>query len=185
MSVDAYHAGLPEGIRTEVQRRFMNGQLRIVVATIAFGLGLDKSDVRGVVHYSLPRSIEHYVQECGRAGRDGLESICHAFVSKEDYVRLRSFAFSEGLDPPTIWRFLKKVMPDEMEDVDKKKKSNRAFDGTSSRVQNRITLEIGELELLFDVKESILRTILSYIDLESTSSIRIAPGKRTVIVVAK
>ncbi|TPX44388.1 hypothetical protein SeMB42_g04348 [Synchytrium endobioticum] len=166
LSVDAYHAGLAESIRTHVQRRFMTGELRIVVATVAFGLGLDKSDVRGIIHFSLPRSMEHYVQECGRAGRDGLESICHAFVSKEEYVRLRSFAYSEGIDQPTIWRFLKKALPDKVD--------GRAFGGKEKSV-NIHALDIAEMERLFDVKESVLKTILSYIELEPNSPIKIAP----------
>ena len=61
----------------------MTGQLRIVVATVAFGMGLDKSDVRAIIHYNLPRSFESYVQEIGRAGRDGRPSHCHVFLDPE------------------------------------------------------------------------------------------------------
>lgn len=69
--------------RRRVQKRFMAGQLRVVVATVAFGMGLDKSDVRAIIHYNLPRSFESYVQEIGRAGRDGLPSHCHVFLDPE------------------------------------------------------------------------------------------------------
>ena len=75
-----YHAGLSAAQRRSVQNAFMSGRLRIVVATVAFGMGLDKSDVRGVIHYNLPKSFESYVQEIGRAGRDGLEAHCHVFL---------------------------------------------------------------------------------------------------------
>ena len=80
---ECYHAGLSAAQRRRVQKRFMTGQLRVVVATVAFGMGLDKPDVRAIIHYNLPRSFESYVQEIGRAGRDGLPSHCHVFVDPE------------------------------------------------------------------------------------------------------
>ena len=80
---ECYHAGLSAAQRRRVQKRFMTGQLRIVVATVAFGMGLDKSDVRAIIHYNLPRSFESYVQEIGRAGRDGNPSHCHVFLDPE------------------------------------------------------------------------------------------------------
>lgn len=80
---ECYHAGLTAAQRRRVQKRFMTGQLRIVVATVAFGMGLDKSDVRAIIHFNLPRSFESYVQEIGRAGRDGLPSHCHVFLDPE------------------------------------------------------------------------------------------------------
>ncbi|NXQ87623.1 RECQ4 helicase, partial [Nyctibius grandis] len=80
---DAYHAGLSPAERRRVQSSFMSGQLRVVVATVAFGMGLDKSDVRGVVHYNMPKNFESYVQEVGRAGRDGELAHCHLFLDPE------------------------------------------------------------------------------------------------------
>ena len=78
---DCYHAGLSAVQRKQVQADFMSGRLNIVVATVAFGMGINKQDVRAVIHYDLPNSFEAYVQEIGRAGRDGLDAFCHAFIS--------------------------------------------------------------------------------------------------------
>lgn len=82
-SAESYHAGLTAAQRKRVQNAFMSGKLRIVSATVAFGMGLDKSDVRGVIHYNMPKSFESYVQEIGRAGRDGERAECHVFLDPE------------------------------------------------------------------------------------------------------
>ena len=82
-SVDSYHAGMSAGERKRIQLAFMTGRLRIVVATVAFGMGLNKSDVRAIIHYNVPKSFESYVQEIGRAGRDGKPAFCHVFIDKE------------------------------------------------------------------------------------------------------
>lgn len=125
---DSYHAGLSAAERRRVQNNFMSGQLRIVVATVAFGMGLDKSDVRGIIHYNMPKNFESYVQEIGRAGRDGKDAHCHLFLdpNAQDLDELRRHVHADSVDYITVKKLVQRVFPKcKCRDIQKKRDALR------------------------------------------------------------
>ncbi|XP_061360779.1 ATP-dependent DNA helicase Q-like 5 [Gastrolobium bilobum] len=153
----SYHSGITAKERSYVQELFSSNKIRVVVATVAFGMGLDKRDVGAVIHYSLPESLEEYVQEIGRAGRDGRLSYCHLFYDDETYFKLRSLTHSEGVDEYTVNKFLREVFP---------------ADKSSGKICSLIRESASRR---FDMKEEVMLTLLTRLELGDVQYLHLLP----------
>ena len=139
-----YHAGLKDEERGATQEAFMSGETPIVVATIAFGMGIDKSDIRAVYHYNLPKSLENYMQEIGRAGRDGMDSQCHLLACRDDLTVLENFTYGDTPDPESLADLVRWLCAQ----------------------PSHFDLSTYELSQQFDVRPLVLNTLLTYLELE-------------------
>ncbi|KAJ0976977.1 hypothetical protein J5N97_012451 [Dioscorea zingiberensis] len=153
-----YHSSLPARDRSRVQEFFCSNKIRVVVATVAFGMGLDKSDVDAVIHYSLPESLEEYIQKTGRAGRDGRLSFCHLLLDDITYYKLRSLLYSDGVDEYAINKLLCQIFSDGIH-------QNGHFCSLVKESASRI----------FDMKEEVLLTILTQLELGDVQYLQLLP----------
>lgn len=139
-----YHAGMGDEQRATVQDAFMSGEIDIVAATIAFGMGIDKADIRAVYHFNLPKSIENYVQEIGRAGRDGKVSRCELLACADDRLTLTNFVYGDTPSKESLRAFLDALLCNE--DV---------FDVSTY-----------DLSYRFDIRPLVINTALTYLELD-------------------
>lgn len=140
----AYHAGLNDEHRASVQERFMRGEIDIIVATIAFGMGIDKANIRAVYHYNLPKSLENYQQEIGRAGRDGKASHCEMLACADDLIVLQNFVFGDTPTPVALRQLLDHLL----------------------RQGSEFSISHYELSRTVDIRPLVLETVLTYLELD-------------------
>lgn len=142
-AAEAYHAGMETPQRTAVQERWMASDRSIVVATIAFGMGIDKANVRYVYHYNLPKSLESYSQEIGRAGRDGIKSTVEMLACPDDAPTLENFAYGDTPSHASLHSLMMELLANEGE----------------------FSLNLYELSAKHDLRQLVLKTTLTYLEL--------------------
>jgi ATP-dependent DNA helicase RecQ len=143
-SARAYHAGMTAAERDEIQDAFMAADDMIVVATIAFGMGIDKSNIRAVYHYNLPKGLESYMQEIGRAGRDGEPAVCEMLACGDDVVTLENFSYGDTPDPESVAGITQELL-----------KQGAEFD-----------VSVYDLAQRHDVRDLVVKTLLTYLELD-------------------
>lgn len=143
-AAEAYHAGMDSDARAAVQDRWMASDRGVVVATIAFGMGIDKADVRFVYHYNLPKSLESYSQEIGRAGRDGARSVVELFACPDDVATLESFAYGDTPSEGALRGLVDELLA----------------------AGDDIVVSQYALSERFDLRPLVLRTALTYLELD-------------------
>ncbi len=144
-AAEAYHAGLKDEQRHKVQDWFMAGSKAIVVATIAFGMGIDKANIRYVYHYNLAKSLENYAQEIGRAGRDGETAVCETLGGSQDLIVLENFVYGDTPEPAAIEQILADI----------------------SQEEEHFSLSLYQMSHTYDIRNLVISTLLTYLELEN------------------
>ena len=155
----AYHAGLPDEQRHATQDAFMGGRTDTIVATIAFGMGIDKADIRGVYHYNLPKTMENYAQETGRAGRDGRPSVCELLACADDRIVLDNFTYGDTPTPEALRQLLEELLSSA---AAPKKSLNES---RPTRQPGEFDISLYELAQATDIRPLVIETVLTHLEL--------------------
>ena len=151
-----YHAGMQTEKREDIQNNFMDGTLSCIVATIAFGMGIDKRDIRRVIHYDLPKSIENYSQEIGRSGRDGKAALCEVLANRDSIHVLENFIYGDTPEKSSIRQLLQTI------------KDNNGFvwDIKATALSNDLNIRFLPLKtlLVYLAMEKVIRPKLTYFE---------------------
>ncbi|CAH8528854.1 unnamed protein product [Schistosoma bovis] len=170
----AYHAGQTTSERSRIQKKFMSGKIRVLIATCAFGMGLNKPDLQAVIHFSLTKSFENYVQEIGRVGRKQQTSYCHAFLPSSlmndphEANHIRRHIFANHIDAVLLKRLLGLIFKDfhcTCRFIENHKENPMSCQGHVHAIDLQVISE------QIDIKPESLATILAYIELESNNPI--------------
>lgn len=141
VAATAYHAGMDSEQRQNIQQNFMSGSIKLIVATIAFGMGIDKSDIRFVVHYDLPKSIENYAQEIGRAGRDGNASECLVLANYDNLNILENFVYADTPEASAISYVINEI-------IEQAKQSNFQWEVVLNSLSSQSNIRLLSLKTL-------------------------------------
>lgn len=144
LNARAYHAGLADDVRSAAQDDFMAGRCDIIVATIAFGMGIDKSNIRSVYHYNLPKTLENYQQEIGRAGRDGEPSHCEMLACADDLIVLQNFTLGDTPDEQALRHLVDHLL----------------------RLGDEFDISRYDLSRATDIRPLVLETVITYLEKE-------------------
>jgi ATP-dependent DNA helicase RecQ len=156
----AYHAGLPDDKRHAAQDAFMTGRADTIVATIAFGMGIDKADIRGVYHYNLPKTLENYAQETGRAGRDGQPAVCELLACGDDRIALENFTYGDTPAPEALRRLLGEIFSPAASQA-----CRRSEQRQKEQRQDEFDLSLYELAQATDIRPLVIETVLTHLEL--------------------
>jgi ATP-dependent DNA helicase RecQ len=178
-----YHAGMETEKREEIQNKFMDGTLACITATIAFGMGIDKKDIRRIIHYDLPKSTENYSQEIGRSGRDGKPAFCEVLANRDNIHVLENFIYGDTPEKSSIRQLLQTI------------KENKGFvwEIKATALSNDLNIRVLPLKtlLVYLALEKVIRPKLTYFEeysfkfnTESTTIINSFEGERKQYVAA-